>query len=197
MPSFLLHAICAVTRQKQLQTFGKVLEKRFEVKQTGQIGFGVDDEKELKVLNRTIRIEVLNGEMTLEADTKLVENALETMKLGTKGVDSPCVRRSEEQTQHRSRIPKLTSAVESTLHRNLVMKLAYVARDRVEITEAVKGLTTLERPAEWTYARTQKVGSIPGEEQEIRVDKCTQTSDATLQVQVDSDLLEGRARHIC
>ena len=37
--------------------------------------------------------------MTLEADTKLVENALESMKLnGVKGVDSPRVRRNEEQT---------------------------------------------------------------------------------------------------
>ena len=31
--------------------------------------------------NRTIKIDVLNDEMTLEADTKLVENALESMKL--------------------------------------------------------------------------------------------------------------------
>ena len=37
---------CVVARQKQLQTFGKVLEKRFEVKQTGHIGFGVNDAKE-------------------------------------------------------------------------------------------------------------------------------------------------------
>ena len=64
---------CVVARQKQLQTFGKVLEKRFEVKQTGHIGFGVNDEKELKI---TIKIDVLNDETTLEADTKLVENAL-------------------------------------------------------------------------------------------------------------------------
>ena len=64
--------------------------KRFEVKQTGHIGFGVNDEKELKILNRTIKINVLNDEMTLEADTKLVENALESMKLnGAKGIDSP------------------------------------------------------------------------------------------------------------
>ena len=39
-----------VARQKQLQTFGKFLEKRFEVKQTGHIGFGVNDKKELKNL---------------------------------------------------------------------------------------------------------------------------------------------------
>ena len=90
---------CVVARWKQLQTFGKVLEKRFEVKQTGHIGFGVNDEKELKMLNRTINIDLLNDEMTLEADTKLVENALESMKLnGAKGVDSTRVRRTEGQT---------------------------------------------------------------------------------------------------
>ena len=88
---------CVVARQKQLQTFGKVLEKRFEVKQTSHIGFGANDKKELKILNRTIKIDVLNDEMTLEADTKLVEGALESMKLnGAKGVDSPRVRRTEE-----------------------------------------------------------------------------------------------------
>ena len=51
------------------------------MKQTGHIGFGVNDKKELQILNRTIKIDVLNDEMTLEADTKLVENALESMKL--------------------------------------------------------------------------------------------------------------------
>ena len=35
--------------------FGKVLEKRFEVKQTGHIGFSAIDAKELKILNRTIK----------------------------------------------------------------------------------------------------------------------------------------------
>ena len=72
-----------------MQIFGKVLEKRFEVKQTGHIGFNASDAKEFKILNRTIKIDVLNDEMTLEAGTKLVKNALETMKLnGAKGVVS-------------------------------------------------------------------------------------------------------------
>ena len=43
---------------------------------------------EFKILNRTIKIDVLNNEMTLEGDTKLVETALESMMLnGAKGVD--------------------------------------------------------------------------------------------------------------
>ena len=88
-----------MARRKQLQIFGKVLEKRFEVKQTGHIGFSASGAKELKILNRTIKIDVLNDEMTLEADTKLVRDALETMKLiGATGLDSPRVRKNEEQT---------------------------------------------------------------------------------------------------
>ena len=95
---------CVVARRKQLQIFGKVIEKRFEVKQTRHAGFSASDGKELKILNRTIKIDVLNDEMTLEADTKFVKDALESMKLiGAKGVDSPRVRRSK---LHRSRIPR-------------------------------------------------------------------------------------------
>ena len=106
---------CVVARQKQLQTLGKVFEKRFEVKQTSHIGFGANDKQELKILNRTIKIDVLN-EMTLEADTELVENALESMKLnGPKGVDSPRVRRTEEQTAQIDNSEKLTST-ESILY---------------------------------------------------------------------------------
>ena len=54
-----------------------------------------------------------------------------------KGVDSPRVRKTEEQTAQNENSEKLTS-VESTLYRSLVMKLAYVAQDRVDIAEAVK-----------------------------------------------------------
>ena len=102
---------CVVARRKQLQIFGTVLEKRFEVKHTGLIGFSASDAKELKILNRTIKIDVLKDEMTLEVDTKLVEVALETMKLvGAKGVDSPRVRRNEEQTAQIENSKKVTSA---------------------------------------------------------------------------------------
>ena len=83
-------------------------EKRFEVKQTGYFGFASVLAEELKVLNRTTDIDVLNDEVTLEPDTKLVEGASGSMKLhlSAKGVDSPRVRRNEEQKQHRSRIPR-------------------------------------------------------------------------------------------
>ena len=112
--------------------------------------------------------------MTLEADTKLVKDALESMMLlGAKGVDSPRVRRNEEQTAQIENSDKLTSA-ESTLYRSLVMKLAYVAQDRVDIAEAVKCLTRhMKEPRSGHMQELKRLESIPGEEQEMRVDVCT------------------------
>ena len=61
--------------------------------------------------------------LTLEADTKLVEGALKAMKLiESKGVDSPRVRKNEEQTAQIENSEKLTS-IKSTLYRSLVMQL--------------------------------------------------------------------------
>ena len=65
--------VCVVARRKQLQICGNVLKKRSEVKQTGYIAFSTEDAKELKVLNRTTKIDVQYDEMASEADTKLVE----------------------------------------------------------------------------------------------------------------------------
>ena len=164
------------------------LEKRIEVKQTGHIGFGVNDKKELKILNRTIKIDVLNDEMTLEADTKLVENALESMKLkGAKGVDSPRVRRTEEQTAQIENSAKLTSA-ESTLYRSLVMKLAYLAQDRVDNAEAVKCLTRhMKELRSGHMQELKRSGRYLVKNRRCVLTYARQTSDATLQVHVDSD----------
>ena len=180
--------ICVVARQKQLQTFGKGLEKRFEVKQTGHIGFSVNDEKELKIFNRTTKIDVLNDEMTLEADMKLVEGALESMKLtGAKVVDSPRVRRNEDQTAQIEKSDKLTSA-ESTLYRSLAMKLAYVAQDRVFIAEAVKCLTRhMKEPRSGQMQELKRLGRYLVKNRRCVLTYARQTSDATLQVHVDSD----------
>ena len=68
--------VCVVTRWKQLQSFREIHEKRLEVKHSGHIGFSASDAKE-----RTNKIDVLNDEVTLKADTKLVEEALSSMKL--------------------------------------------------------------------------------------------------------------------
>ena len=126
--------------------------------------------------------------MTLEADTKLVENASESMKLkGAKGVDSPRVRRTEKQTAPIENSEKLTSA-ESTLYRSLVMKLAYVAQDRVDIAEAVKCLTRhMKEPRSGHMQELKRLGRYLLKNKRCVLTYARQTSDATLQVHVDSD----------
>ena len=179
---------CVVARRKQLQIFGNVLGKRFEVRQTGHSGFSASDAKELKILNRTIKIDVLNDEMKLEGDTKIVESALESIKLaGAKGVDSPRVRRNEERTAQIENSEKLTSA-ESTLYRSLVMKPAYVAQDRVDIAEAVKCVTILiKEPRSGHMQELKRVGRYLMKNRRCVLTYARQTSEATLQVHVDSD----------
>ena len=144
--------------------------------------------KELRILKQTNENDVLNDEMTLEADTKLVKDALETMKLSdAKGVGSPRVRRNDEQTTQIENSEKLTSA-ESTLHRSLVVKLAYVAQDRVDIAEAVKCLTRhMKEPRSGYMQELKRLGRYLVKNKRCVLTYARLTSEATLQVQVDSD----------
>ena len=124
------------------------------------------------------------------------------MKLtGAKGVDSPRVRRNEEQTATIENSEKLTS-MESTLCRSLVMKLAYVAQDRVDITEAVKCLTRhMKEPRSGHMQELKRLGRYLVKNRSCVLTYARQTSDETLQVHVDSEIgleicLEGRARQV-
>ena len=159
----------------------KVLEKRFEVKQTGNIGFSASDAKELakelEIVNRTVKIDMLNDEMTLEAETKFLKDALESMMLiGAKGVDSPRVKSNDEQT----------AQIESTLYRSLVMMLAYVTQDRVDIAEAVKCLTRhMKEPRSGHVQELKRLSRYLVKNRRCVLTYARQTSDATLQVHVD------------
>ena len=66
--------------------------------------------------------------------------------------------------QHRSRTPR------NSRQQSLVMKLACVAQDIVDIAEAVQCLVRHERATSWTHVRIQEVWSTRDEEQEMRVD---------------------------
>ena len=118
----------------------------------------------------------------------MLRTLLESMKLkGAKGVDSPRVRRTEEQTAQTENSEKLTSA-ESTLYRSLVMKLAYVAQDRVDIAEALKCLTRhMKEPRSGHMQELKRLGRYLVKNRRCVLTYARQTSDATLQVHVDSD----------
>ena len=116
------------------------------------------------------------------------------------GVDSPRVRRTEERTAQIENSEKLTSA-ESTLYRSLVMKLAYVAQDRVDIDEAMKCLTRhVKEPRSGHMQELKRLGRYLVKNRRRVLTYALQTSDETLQVHVGSDwagdCMEGRARQV-
>ena len=124
--------------------------------------------------------------MTFEADTKLVENALESIILtGARGVDSPRARRNEEQTEQIENSEKLTSA-ESTLYRSLLMKLACVDHDRIDIAEVVKCLTRhMKEPRSGHMQELKRLGRYLVTNRRCVLTYAQQTSEAALQVHVD------------
>ena len=65
----------------QLQNFEELPERRFEVTQTGHVGFSTDVEEEFKILNRVIKVDALKDELTLDADATFVDDALTTVEL--------------------------------------------------------------------------------------------------------------------
>ena len=94
---------------------------------------------------------------------------------------------NEEQTAQIENSEKLTSA-ESTSYRSLVMKLAYVAQDRIDIAEAVKGLTRhMKEPRSGHMQELKRLGRYLVKNRRCVLTYARQTSDATLQVHVDSD----------
>ena len=93
----------------------------------------------------------------------------------------------EEQTAQIESSEKLTSA-ESTSYRSLVMKMAYVAQDRIDIAEAVKCLTRhMKEPRSGHMQELRRLGRYWVKNRRCVLTYARQTSDATLQVHVDSD----------
>ena len=72
------------------------------------------------------------------------------------------------------------------------MKLAYVAQDRVDISEAVKCLTRpMQEPRSGHMQELKRLGRYLVKNKRCVLTYARDTSDATLQVHVDSDWAGG------
>ena len=92
------------------------------------MGFSAEHAKELKISNRTIKIDVQNDEMTLAADSKLFDE-LEVVwwkKASIRHVSGETMNK-----QPRWRAPRNSRQQTRLRTAAMVMKLAYVAQDRV------------------------------------------------------------------
>ena len=76
----------------------EILQEAYDIKRVGIIGFG-QDQKELEVLNRTVRVRDDRDWIELEADSRHVKRIVEDYGLTTaKSVATPRQKRSAEDT---------------------------------------------------------------------------------------------------
>ena len=130
-----------IASYERLLKFGKMLESRFDVRRTGLAGFGQGMDKEIVMLNRTIRIDDEEDCVELEPDAKHVEQMLKDLGLqDAKSVETPRVKLSVEEA-HDIESSSILSQDESTTYRSATMRAAYLSQDRVDITETVKTLS--------------------------------------------------------
>ena len=86
--------LCVLGSRKALLDFDAILKKAFDVKCMGVIGYA-EDQKEVQVLNRTIRVVSDKGHVELEPDSRLVKKILDDYNLhGAKLVPTPRVKKA-------------------------------------------------------------------------------------------------------
>ena len=66
--------------EDQIESFGKLLQEKFDTKRIGMTGASEHLDRELEVLHRSVRV-INNGLMDIEADQKLVHQLLEDLGL--------------------------------------------------------------------------------------------------------------------
>ena len=131
---------------------------RFDIKRVGHLGFASDCDQEVGVLKRGIRVKdgsrgspVRSGSrgnpvrsdgcIELEADPKHVEALMGVFSIKPgKGAATPRVKPSDSELKSIAESPALEGAA-ATQYRSSVMRAAYLAVDRPDISEAVKALS--------------------------------------------------------
>ena len=120
----------------QIEVFGKMLQEKFDTRRIGMIGAAKYLDKELEVLHRSVR--VINDElMEIEADQKNVPRLLEDLGLMQGNVVKiPRVKLSATESNAIEN-SSILEGEQATLFRSGTMRCAYLAQNRVDISEAI------------------------------------------------------------
>lgn len=168
--------------------FERMLQQKFELSRIGILGFGEQCDKQLEVLNRTLCADVPGDRITLEADTRHVPCLLQSLGLEKgKGVSTPRVKRSADEQVSQQWSPDLSSA-QATLFRSGTMRIAYLAQDRVDLSEACKCLSRyMAKPKECHLSGLKKVARYLKFRPCMYQSFVRQSPDTPLICHVDSD----------
>ena len=147
-----------IASRRRLMELGDMLESKFDVRRTGILGLGPGFDKELVMLNRTIRISDEDDCIELEPDAKHVHQMVKDLGLqDAKGVDTPRVKMSVLEAQDVEYSPTLCQSGART-YRSATMRAAYLSQERVDINEAVKALSrAMANPREGHLAQVKRL----------------------------------------
>ena len=169
--------------EDQIESFGKLLHGKFGTRCIGMIGAAEHLDKELELLHRTVR--VINSEwMEIEADQKRVPQLLEDLGLTQSStVKTQRMKLNANEAETIENNP-LLEGEPATTFRSGTMRCAYLAQDRVDISEAIKCLArAMSKPrASHMTQLTRAAGYLKGVPR-----KTLQCTRAHLEVHVDSD----------
>ena len=192
--SDLLNAFChgenfrVAAAEDQVEYFGELLRKKLKTRRIGMIGEAEHLDKEWEVLRRSVR--VIDSEMMeIEAYQKHVLQLLEDLEL-TRGniVKTPRVMLSAIDAKMIKNSPNLEGE-QATKFRSGSLRCAYLAQDRVDISEAIKCLSqAMSQPKAGHMTQSKRLARyLKGVPRKAVRYPTQEPSKAQLEVHVHSD----------
>eukprot|EP00971_Amphidinium_carterae_P319485 6349462-Amphidinium_carterae.1 len=171
----------------EARKFGEMLKERFDIRCTGLIGAEPGLDRELVVLNRTVRF-IREDCIQIEADLKHVTTLLKELGLEKcNPVKTPRIKLSAAEAESIEMSPKLDSH-RATLYRSGTMRCAYLAQDRVDISETVKCLSrAMSCPSEGHFAQLKRLARYLKGSPRCALEYPAQSATVSLMLHVDSD----------
>jgi len=145
--------------KKKLLDFEQMLQKEYDIKRVGMIGFGDGVEKEMPILNRIVRVVDEKNWIELETDARLIERIVADYGLqAATPSPAPRTKRSVEEVLA-AEATAFLGPTESMRYRSATMRAQYLGQDRVDVAEAVKCLSqNMAHPREGHVGEVKKLG---------------------------------------
>ncbi len=147
--------------QEDLDWFESIIKSRYEYKKLANLGWAQGDDRTATVLNRIITL-VDDGstrKAIVEPDARHAQLIISGLGLaGGKGCETPAEKRSNEQQLQDWSTPRLDKE-RKMQYRSLTMRAAYLAQDRVDLSECTKNLARfMQSPHEAAWQALKRLG---------------------------------------
>ncbi|CAE7727098.1 putative mitochondrial protein [Symbiodinium microadriaticum] len=163
----------------------KALRTKYDLRVDGSIGVG-ETKQEFTVLNRLVSFDERSSTVSYEPDPRHAEIIVKDLGLeSAKAVKSPNEKLKAEELDRRAKLHPVEPA-EASRYRSLVMRAAFLAQDRPDLSETVKCLARkMQAPTEADFSDLKRLQRyLRGA---MRVVQKSQRFSDVLTVHADSD----------